>query len=67
MKYFVTAIVFYAFGCFYGYLKGYVKGYDEAKECYTSLSEKIRKIEKKLFEMELEYERSKHNNQRSEV
>lgn len=36
MKYLVTATVFYAFGCFYGYLKGYVKGYDEAKECYTS-------------------------------
>lgn len=67
MKYLVIAIVFYAFGCFYGYLKGYVKGYDEAKECYTSFYEKLRKVEKETFEMELEYERSKHNNQRSEV
>lgn len=36
MKYFIIALICYALGCCYGYMKGYVKGYNEAKECYTS-------------------------------
>ena len=32
MKYLIIALIGYALGCWYGYMKGY----DDAKGCYTS-------------------------------
>ncbi len=62
MKYLIISLFSYALGCGLGYLKGYTEGYDGAKESYINFYEKLRKFEKETFEMELEYERSKHNN-----
>ena len=67
MKYIIISLISYVLGCGLGYLKGYNEGYDEAKEFYTNFYEKLRKFEKETFEFVLDYERSKHNNQRSKV
>lgn len=51
----IVAIIMMFFGAFYwGYIHGYSIGYDDAKEAYTELYEKIRKIEKETYELRLE-------------